>query len=61
MKEHIIQEFSLYPQAKLYIPDVINPKYLSKDYLFSVTNIYIFNCINFGNSGTSTLCIQGKI
>lgn len=40
-KEHIIQELSSYPQAKLYIPDDINPKYLSRDYLFSVTNIYI--------------------
>ena len=40
-KEHIIHELSSYPQAKPHIPDNIDPKYLSRDYLFSVTNIYI--------------------
>ena len=41
-KEHIIQELSSYPQAKLFIQDDINLKHLSRDYLFSVTNIYNF-------------------
>ena len=36
-KEHLIHELAAVPDAKFYIPDDINPKYLSRDLLFSVS------------------------
>ena len=44
-KEHIILELSAFPEAKLYIPDGINAKYLTRDYLFSVSRINNINII----------------
>lgn len=36
-KSHIIQELSNFPDSKQYIPDDINPIYLSREYLFTVS------------------------
>ena len=36
-KSHIIQELSNFPDSKQYIPDDINPLYLSREYLFTVS------------------------
>ena len=37
-KAYIIYELSLVPESKFYLPDDTNPKYLTREYLFSVNN-----------------------
>ena len=41
-KEHLIYELAAVTEAKFYIPDDINPKYLSRDLLFSVS-LFFYN------------------
>ena len=44
-KTYILHELAAFPDAKLYLPDDVNQKYLTRDYLFSVkynNNINLF-------------------
>ena len=43
-KAHILHELAAFPDTKFYLPDDVNPKYLTRDYLFSVryNNINLF-------------------
>ena len=43
-KAHILHELAAFPDTKFCLPDDVNPKYLARDYLFSVryNNINLF-------------------
>lgn len=41
-KEHIIRELGAIQNSKLYLPDDVNPKSLTRDYLFTIILLYNF-------------------